>query len=179
MKDLRIVIKEFLTASEIKNIIRVVNDSVGREIISKDNSERPILAKRFTLEDGFNAYVFTFSSPITGIEADSIVGGLYTALEYDFVAEIDAESQPEFEHDFEENIEESETVKHSKWLNEKLKEGWVYGMEFNKKTKHSPYLRPYHLLTKNQKKAIQQSSAKLGFYGFDLNDDNSSADSGE
>lgn len=162
MNDLKIISKNTLSKTDIKTAIKVINDSAGRDIVDI-SSDKP-LAKKFTLDDGYVVYAFSFNSAISGEEADSIIGGLYNALVFDFVAEINSD-MVEYETDIEESIEESDAVKHARWVQEQVNEGWSYGIEFNESSKKNPYIRPYHQLTKSQKKLIDKSKSKLGHYG--------------
>jgi len=162
MNDLKIISKNTLSKADIKTAIHVINDSAGRDIITI-SSDKP-LAKKYTLEDGYVVYAFSFDTPITGEEADGIIGGLYNTLVFDFVAEINSD-MVEYETDIEESIEESDAVKHARWVQDQVNEGWSYGLEFNESNKKNPYIRPYHQLTKSQKSLIDKSKTKLGHYG--------------
>ena len=181
MNDLKIISKNALSVRDIKTVISVINDSAGRIII--DTSKDKPLAKKYTLEDNYIVYSFTFNSAISGEEADAIIGGIYNTLEFDFVAEINSD-MVDYEDDIEESIEESDAVQHSRWVQEQVNEGWSYGIEFNKTNKKNPYIRPYHQLTKSQKKIIDKSKAKLGHYGVHVpylvgDGNNSDPDGGE
>ena len=162
MNDLKIISKNKLSVSDIKTAIRVINDSTGRVII--DISKDKPLAKKYTVDGGYTVYAFLFNSGISGEEADSLIGGLYNTLEFDFVAEINSDVV-DYEEDIEETIEEKDSVKHARWIQEQMHEGWSYGMEFNEENKKNPYIKPYHQLTKSQKKVIDKSKKKLGHYG--------------
>jgi len=39
------------------------------------------------------------------------------------------------------------SMRHNRWMNEKVTEGWRYGLEFSEDQKTDPRLRPYHELT--------------------------------
>jgi hypothetical protein len=39
------------------------------------------------------------------------------------------------------------SMRHNRWMDEKVTEGWRYGLEFNENQKTDPRLRPYHELT--------------------------------
>lgn len=180
MNDLKIISKNELSVSDIKTVIRVINDASEKELITI-SKEKP-LAKKYTLEDGYTVYCFQFNDGITGEEADSIVGGLYNTLTFDFVAEINSDVV-DYEEDIEESIEESDPVKHARWVQEQIDEGWSYGLEFDESAKKNPYIRPYHQLTKSQKKMIDKSKSKLGHYGLYFpyvagSNDNDSGDAG-
>lgn len=163
MNDIKIISKNELSVRDIKTVIRVINDASGKELvtISKDKP----LAKKYTLDDGYTVYCFSFEEAIDGDEADSIVGGLYNTLTFDFVAEINSEVV-DYDDDIEESIEESDPIKHARWVQEQVDEGWSYGLEFDESNKKNPYIRPYHQLTKTQKKMIDKSKSKLGHYGL-------------
>ena len=42
-------------------------------------------------------------------------------------------------------------MKHNRWIDEKLSEGWRYGLEFSEESKTDPRLQPYHQLTNKLK----------------------------
>ena len=39
------------------------------------------------------------------------------------------------------------SMRHNRWMDKKVTEGWRYGLEFNENQKTDPRLRPYHELT--------------------------------
>ena len=162
MNDLKIISKNTLSVNDIKTIIKVINDSTGRTTI-ETSKEKP-LAKKYNVDGGYTVYAFGFNSAVSGEEADSLIGGLYNTLEFDFVAEINSDIV-DYEEDIDDNIEEKDSVKHSRWVQEQMDEGWSYGLEFDESNKKNPYIRPYHQLTKSQKKLIDKSKSKLGHYG--------------
>lgn len=167
MNELRLISKEQLSKSDLKTVIKVINDSASNvdldDKVVTVSKEKP-MAKRYSVDGGYNAYIIELDRAITGDEADSIIGGLYNVLAFDFVAELNSDVD-ECEEDYEECIEEKDSVQHSKWMQEQLEEGWSYGMEFDEDQKRSPYLRPYHQLTDNQKQVMEKSKKKLGRYG--------------
>lgn len=165
MNDLKIISKNELSTGDIKTIINVINDSAGKDVISKDKNKP--LAKKYSLDDSYVVYMMTFSEPISGDESDSIVGGLYNTLEFDFVVEINSD-MVEYDDNIEENIEDRDQVLHARWVQEQVSDGWSYGLEFNEEKKQNPYIRPYHQLTKSQKKLIDKSKSKLGHYGIHI-----------
>ena len=167
MNELRLISKEQLSKSDLKTVIKVINDS-ARNVDLDDNvvtvtKDKP-MAKRYSVDGGYNAYLIELDRAITGDEADSIIGGLYNVLSFDFVVEINSEVD-DCEDDYEECVEEKESVQHSKWMQEQLQEGWSYGLEYDEDAKRSPFLRPYHQLTDSQKKVMEKSKKKLGRYG--------------
>ena len=163
MNDIKIISKNELSVKDIKTVIRVINDSSGKTLITI-SKDKP-LTKKYTLEDGYTVYTFNFEDSVNGEEADSIIGGLYNTLEFNFVAEINSEIV-DYDDDIEECIEESDPIKHARWVQDQVNEGWSYGLEFDESAKKNPYIRPYHQLTKNQKKMIDKSKSKLGHYGL-------------
>jgi len=163
MNDIRIISKNELSVSDIKTVIRVINDASGKELITI-SKDKP-LAKKYTLDDGYTVYTFDINESVDGDESDSIIGGLYNTLTFDFVAEINSDIV-EYDDDIEESIEESEPVKHARWVQEQVDEGWSYGLQFDESNKKNPYIRPYHQLTKTQKRVMGKSKSKLGYYGL-------------
>lgn len=163
MNDIKIISKNELSVRDIKTVIRVINDASGKELITI-SKDKP-LTKKYTLDDGYTVYCFSFEQAIDGDVADSIVGGLYNILTFDFVAEINSEVV-DYDEDIEESIEESDPIKHARWVQKQVDEGWSYGLQFDESNKKSPYIRPYHQLTKTQKKMIDKSKSKLGHYGL-------------
>lgn len=167
MNELRLISKELLSKSDLKTVIKVINDSASNveqdDTVVSLSKDKP-MAKRYDVDGGYNAYIIELDRGITGDEADSIIGGLYNVLTFDFVAELNSDVD-DCEEDYEECIEENDSVQHSKWMQDQLQEGWSYGMEFNEEEKRSPYLRPYHQLTGNQKEVMEKSKKKLGRYG--------------
>ncbi|ASV44297.1 hypothetical protein PBI_SCTP2_282 [Salicola phage SCTP-2] len=165
MKDLRFISNDELSNEQLKNIVHTVNTLADDHIIT--SSESQITAEHYTLNDSSHAYVFNFNRRINSDEADNIIGGLYSTFEFDFVVEIEADIEnPETEEN-KQFSQDSIVVEHNKWFMDNMKEGWSFGTRYDENTKKNPFLRPYHKLSKRQKKIMEQSKEKLGYYGLD------------
>jgi hypothetical protein len=94
-------------------------------------------------------YDFRLNRSVTEAEAEVILELLTEWTDDDFIMEITTSENYDIPGDDTE-IDLS-AMKHNRWIDEKLSEGWRYGLEFSEESKTDPRLQPYHQLTNKLK----------------------------
>ena len=94
-------------------------------------------------------YDFRLNRGVSETEAEVILGLITDWTDEDFIMEITTTEDyllPEGETEV-----DLTAMKHNRWIDEKLSEGWRYGLEFSEESKTDPRLQPYHQLTNKLK----------------------------
>jgi len=86
---------------------------------------------------------------VTEAEAEVILGLLNDWTDKDYTFEITTSEKFDMPYDDEEI--DLTSVRHNKWISERVDNGWRYGLEFNDEEKTDPRLRPYHELSEKLK----------------------------
>lgn len=169
--DISLVVTDELEKNDIKNFLTIVRDSGPVGIISpysktySNGNKANIFIVQSILEEGFK-YQIPLKRNLTGDELESIVTEWVEVFEGDF--DIEASSpvlrmqdlsmfeEVELDEDYEMiafNVENN--IKHQRWVDTQVEEGWRYGMKYDQEGKVSPLLRPWEQLSeKNQKHCI-------------------------
>jgi hypothetical protein len=90
-------------------------------------------------------YDFRLNRSVSEAEAEVVLGLITDWTDDDFIMEITTSENYDIP-DGETEIDLS-SMKHNRWIDEKLSKGWRYGLEFSKESKTDPRLQPYHQLT--------------------------------
>mgnify|MGYP006192917391 FL=1 len=97
--------------------------------------------------EAMNSHIYDFrlNRSVSEAEAEVILGLITDWTEDDFIMEVTTSE----DYDIPGNDTEIDitSVKHNRWIDEQLNNGWRYGLEFSKESKTDPRLQPYHQLT--------------------------------
>tara|TARA_B110000858_G_C17781987_1_gene465226 strand:+ start:156 stop:599 length:444 start_codon:yes stop_codon:yes gene_type:complete len=99
-------------------------------------------------------YDFRLNRGVDEAEAEVILGLITDWTDEDFIMEITTNKN----YDLPEGETEADitSMKHNRWMSEKVDNGWRYGLQFNEETKTDPRLRPYEQLTDRLKNTSEK-----------------------
>ena len=102
-------------------------------------------------DEAMNQHIYDFrlNRAVSEAEAEVILELLTEWTDDDFIMEITTSENYDIPGDDTE-IDLS-SMKHNRWIDEKLDKGWRYGLEFSEDSKTDPRLQPYHQLTNKLK----------------------------
>jgi len=136
---IRIQLNEELDKHDITGILMVLEKSIPN-IFDVDKKE-----VHYHTEDSKHLYDFKIERSLTEAEGEAILHVVEKWTSNDFLLEITTIEDyflPENEYEI-----DMTSMRHNRWINEKVTEGWRYGLEFSEDQKTDPRLRPYHELT--------------------------------
>jgi len=136
---IRIQLNEELDKHDITGILMVLEKSIPN-IFDVDKKE-----VHYHTEDSKHLYDFRIERSLTEAEGEAILHVVEKWTSNDFLLEITTIEDyflPENEYEI-----DMTSMRHNRWINEKVTEGWRYGLEFSEDQKTDPRLRPYHELT--------------------------------
>jgi len=98
-------------------------------------------------DEAINPHIYDFrlNRSVSEAEAEVILGLITDWTDDDFIMEITTSENYDIPND-ETEIDLS-SMKHNRWIDDKVSDGWRYGLEFSKEKKIDPRLQPYHQLT--------------------------------
>lgn len=161
--DITLVTPDELSNEEIKGFLTLVRDNGPEGIINpytkmkSDGTKANIFIVQSVTDAGFR-YQLPLKRNLTGDELERIVKEWVDIFEGDF--DIEASSpvlrmqdlsmfqEVEVDEDYEKialNVENN--IKHQRWMDKQISEGWRYGMKHNVEEKTSPLLRPWEQLS--------------------------------
>ena len=161
--DITLVVDEELSNEEIKGFLTLVRDNGPESIINPytktgpDGTKANIFIVHSVSDDGYR-YQVPLKRNLTGGELEVIVKEWVDIFEGDF--DIEASSpvlrmqdlsmfqEVEIDEDYEKialNVEHN--MKHQRWMDNQVSEGWRYGMKHNVGEKISPLMRPWEQLS--------------------------------
>ncbi len=136
---IRIQLNEELDKHDITGILMVLEKSIPN-IFDVDKKE-----VNYHTGDNKHLYDFKIERSLTEAEGEAILQVIEQWTPNDFLLELTTTEDyflPENEYEV-----DLTSMKHNRWMDEKVTEGWRYGLEFNETEKTDPRLRPYHELT--------------------------------
>ena len=172
--DISLVVPEELEGKDIKEFLTIVRDNgpVGilnpyAKIYSNGNKANIFILHSVT--DAGYKYQIPLKRNLTGTELESIVNEWVKDFEGDFdieasspvlrMQDLEMFQEVDIDDDYKMiafNVESN--IKHQRWMDNQVDEGWRYGMKYNSESKTSPLLRPWEQLAeKNQKYCIDNN----------------------
>lgn len=152
-----------LEKTQIMNVGTIINRVFGKSVIGGKGRKVCSISRD---GDGTH-YTFTFESENTEDTCDILANELYNKLDFDFEVQIECDIDEDYLEPCDNDdsimlIDDDTSVEHSKWVSECVSNGWSYGMEYSKKDKKSPFLKPYHALSESQKEVLIKSKDRHG-----------------
>lgn len=165
--DITLVVDDELSNEEIKGFLTLVRDNGPEGIINpytkmkSDGTKANIFIVHSVADNGYK-YQVPLKRNLTGNELEVIVNEWADIFEGDF--DIEASSpvlrmqdlsmfqEVEIDEDYEKialNVENN--IKHQRWMDKQVNEGWRYGMKHNIEEKTSPLMRPWEQLSEKHK----------------------------
>ena len=165
--DITLVTSDELSNAEIKGFLTLVRDNGPEGIINpytkmkSDGTKANIFIVHSVADNGYK-YQVPLKRNLTGNELEVIVNEWADIFEGDF--DIEASSpvlrmqdlsmfqEVEIDEDYEKialNVENN--IKHQRWMDKQVNEGWRYGMKHNVEEKTSPLMRPWEQLSEKHK----------------------------
>jgi hypothetical protein len=141
---IRVGMDEELSKPDITGIIKVLEKSIPNIFGTTEGT-----SVQYHIDDTKHLYDFKIDRSLTEAESEVILAVIEKWTESDFLLEVTTIEDyflPENEYEV-----DVTSMKHNRWMNNKVDEGWRYGLEFNEDAKTDPRLRPYHELTEKLK----------------------------
>jgi hypothetical protein len=142
---LRVILDEPLDKHDIKGLIAIFKQSLPN-IFSPTKEGTAVI---YRSRKGKHVYDFNFARNVDEAEAEAILDMLNSWTDVDYEMEVTTTERydlPDCEGD-----QDLDMVKHNRWIQKQVDDGWRYGLVFNETIKTDPKLRPYHDLTPKQK----------------------------
>jgi hypothetical protein len=145
---IRLKMTEELAKTDISGIINVLKKAIANIFQPLEDGTAVIYHMG---DDAMYQHIYDFrlNRSVTEAEAEVILELLTEWTDDDFIMEITTSENYDIPGDDTE-IDLS-AMKHNRWIDEKLSEGWRYGLEFSEESKTDPRLQPYHQLTNKLK----------------------------
>jgi hypothetical protein len=141
---IRVGMDEELSKHDITGIIKVLEKTIPNVFGTEEGT-----SVQYHTDDTRHMYDFKIERSLTEAESEVILKVVEQWTENDFLLEVTT-TEDYFlpENEYEADVT---SIKHNRWVNNKVDEGWRYGLEFNTDAKTDPRLRPYHELTEKLK----------------------------
>ena len=171
--DITLVVNAQLPSTEVEAWLDCVEEIgpvgviAGTTDMENDEVVHEEVVEHYNYNDDEWRYIIPLTRNVTQKEGKKIVDEWASYYKGDF--EITSSSNPVSPIDFDQfdvvdidDYYESEYQKtteeavHNKWVIEQIENGWRLGITFNKESKISPFIKPWHELTKNQKSKIEE-----------------------
>jgi hypothetical protein len=136
---IRIRLDEELSKHDITGILMVLEKSVPN-IFNVDNKE-----VHYHTENNSHLYDFKIERSLTESEGEVILQVIEQWTSNDFLLEVTTTEDyflPENEYEV-----DMTSMRHNRWMSEKVANGWRYGLVFSETEMTDPRLRPYQELT--------------------------------
>ena len=145
---IRLKMSKELEKTDISGVIKVLKKAIVNIFQPLEDGTAVIYHMG---DDAINPHIYDFrlNRGVTEAEAEVILELITEWTNNDFIMEITTSENYDIPGDDTE-IDLS-SLKHNRWIDEKLNNGWRYGLEFNKEEKTDPRLQPYHQLTNKLK----------------------------
>lgn len=159
--QMEVRVDERLSKEQVFEVAKLTNKVFGKQVLGGKGKKVATIGQAA----GKFCYTFSFDCDSQEENCDLLANELYTKLSFDFELEIDCEVHEEYlvpcdlDDDSDEGqilIEDEPSVKHAKWMSRQVDDGWRFGMEYDEKSKTSPYLRPYHTLSVRQREELSE-----------------------
>ena len=142
---IRLMMKEEWNKHDIKGVITVLKKAVANIFEPTEDGTAVV----YHMKDNFHVYDFRMNRSVTEAEAEVILKLLQDWTSEDFTMEITTSEKydiPEGETEVDLTV-----MRHNRWVEGRVADGWRYGLVYNVKEKTDPRLRPYHELTEKLK----------------------------
>ena len=141
---IRLKMTQELPKTDISGIIKVLKSAIANIFQPLEDGTAVIYHMG---DEAMNSHIYDFrlNRSVTEAEAEVILELLTEWTDDDFIMEITTSENYDIS-DGDTEIDLS-SMKHNRWIDDKLNKGWRYGLEFSKETKTDPRLQPYHQLT--------------------------------
>ena len=141
---IRLKMTDELAKTDISGIINVLKKTIANIFQPLEDGTAVIYHMG---NEAMNSHIYDFrlNRSVSEAEAEVILGLITDWTEDDFIMEVTTSE----DYDIPGNDTEIDitSVKHNRWIDEQLNNGWRYGLEFSKESKTDPRLQPYHQLT--------------------------------
>jgi hypothetical protein len=141
---IRLKMTEELAKTDISGMINVLKKTIANIFQPLEDGTAVIYHMG---NEAMNSHIYDFrlNRSVSEAEAEVILGLITDWTEDDFIMEVTTSE----DYDIPGNDTEIDitSVKHNRWIDEQLNNGWRYGLEFSKESKTDPRLQPYHQLT--------------------------------
>lgn len=180
------ITKKQISKDTVLVIAKIINKTVNRKLIGSDKS---LPVGKIRKENSDYIIDYSISGNISSSEVSSIsaaIASVYDGYVLEFDDTVIDSSESDIKEDYDINTEwnlyDTDPYQHARWIEKKNKEGWSYGLTFNEQSKTNPYMRPYHMLSDEDKDLFKKSKNLLGYYGlaysYMVGDDDNTSDSG-
>lgn len=142
---LRVILDEPLDKHDVRGLIGIFKQSLPN-IFSPTKEGTAVI---YRSRKGKHVYDFNFTRNVDEAEAEAILDILNNWTDADYEMEVTTTERfdlPDCEGD-----QDLDMIKHNRWIQKQVDDGWRYGLVFNENLKTDPKLRPYHDLTPKQK----------------------------
>lgn len=141
----RIVLDEEMDKHDIRGVVHVLDNAIANIFEASSDGTAVVYHDL----NNKHAYDFRMNRSVTEAEAEVILGLINEWTDKDYNCEITTSEHYDIPYGDEEI--DLTSIKHNKWITEKVKDGWRYGLVFNEEEKTDPRLRPYHELSEKLK----------------------------
>tara|TARA_B100000809_G_scaffold236379_1_gene255374 strand:- start:357 stop:827 length:471 start_codon:yes stop_codon:yes gene_type:complete len=141
---IRLKMTQELPKTDVSGIINVLKNAIANIFQPLEDGTAVIYHMG---DEAMNSHIYDFrlNRSVTEAEAEVILELLTEWTDDDFIMEITTSENYDIP-DGDTEIDLS-SMKHNRWIDDKLNKGWRYGLEFSKENKTDPRLQPYHQLT--------------------------------
>jgi hypothetical protein len=133
-----------LPKTDISGIIKVLKSAIANIFQPLEDGTAVIYHMG---DEAMNSHIYDFrlNRSVSEAEAEVVLGLITDWTDDDFIMEITTSENYDIP-DGDTEIDLS-SMKHNRWIDDKLNKGWRYGLEFSKENRTDPRLQPYHQLT--------------------------------
>ena len=141
---IRLKMTEELPKTDISGIINVLKKAIVNIFQPLEDGTAVIYHMG---DEAMNSHIYDFrlNRSVSEAEAEVVLGLITDWTDDDFIMEITTSENYDIP-DGDTEIDLS-SMKHNRWIDDKLNKGWRYGLEFSKENRTDPRLQPYHQLT--------------------------------
>tara|TARA_B110000263_G_scaffold213417_1_gene197389 strand:+ start:441 stop:911 length:471 start_codon:yes stop_codon:yes gene_type:complete len=141
---IRIKMTDELLKTDISGIINVLKKTIVNIFQPLEDGTAVIYHMG---DEAINPHIYDFrlNRSVSEAEAEVILGLITDWTDDDFIMEITTSENYDIPNG-ETEIDLS-SMKHNRWMTDKVDAGWRYGLNFDKEDKVDPRLQPYHQLT--------------------------------
>ena len=146
---IRLKMADELQKSDISGIITVLKKAIVNIFQPLEDGTAVIYHMG---DEAMNSHIYDFrlNRGVTEAEAEVILGLITDWTDKDFIMEITTSENYEEFGEFDDEIDLT-SMKHNRWMADKIDKGWRYGLKYNKEDKVDPRLQPYQQLTNKLK----------------------------
>ena len=166
--DITLIVKKQLPATEVEAWLDCVEEIgpegviAGTSDFKDDKLVQEEVVEHYNYNDDEWRYIIPLTRNVTQKEGKKIVDEWadYFPNDFEITSSSNAVSPIDFDQfdvvDVDEYYEReyqktTEEAVHNKWVLEQIENGWRFGVSYNKDSKISPFIKPWHDLTNKQK----------------------------